>query len=123
MLNKSSIEVYGIPNCGTCKKAIKWLEDNNVDYQFINTKDNPPSTTMIENWVKTLSSKAMRNTSGKSYRDLGDDKKTWTDQQWIQAFAADAMLLKRPLFVKDNRAVLVGFRASETEIKDKLGVS
>ena len=29
------------------------------------------------------------------------------------------MLLKRPLFVKDNQAVLVGFRASETEIKEK----
>ncbi|MGL6339052.1 MAG: arsenate reductase family protein, partial [Waterburya sp.] len=42
-----SIQVYGIPNCGTCKKAIKWLQDNNVDYQFINTKDNPPNTAMI----------------------------------------------------------------------------
>jgi len=118
-----SIQVYGIPNCGTCKKAIKWLQDHSVDYQFINTKDNPPNTAMIKDWVKSLGNKAMRNTSGKSYRDLGDEKKTWTDQQWIKAFAEDAMLLKRPLFVKDNQAVLVGFRASEAEIKEKLGVS
>jgi arsenate reductase len=33
-----SIQVYGIPNCGTCKKAFKWLEDNGVEYEFINTK-------------------------------------------------------------------------------------
>ncbi|BAZ43720.1 hypothetical protein NIES4102_07210 [Chondrocystis sp. NIES-4102] len=118
-----SILIYGIPNCGTCKKAIKWLEDHDIAYQFINTKDSPPSQTMIEEWVKTLGSKAMRNTSGKSYRALGDDKKTWTDQQWITAFSEDAMLIKRPLFVKDNQAVLVGFRAMEAEIKDKLGVS
>jgi arsenate reductase (glutaredoxin) len=118
-----SIQVYGIPNCGTCKKALKWLQEHNVDYQFINTKDNPPNTVMIKDWVMILGNKAMRNTSGKSYRDLGDEKKTWTDQQWIKAFAEDAMLLKRPLFVKDNQAVLVGFRASETEIKEKLGVS
>jgi arsenate reductase len=117
-----SIQIYGIPNCGTCKKAIKWLQDHNVDYQFINTKDNPPNTTMIKEWVKALGNKAMRNTSGKSYRDLGEEKKTWTDQQWIKAFAEDAMLLKRPLFVRDNQAVLVGFRASEAEIKEKLGV-
>ncbi|MDJ0597093.1 MAG: Spx/MgsR family RNA polymerase-binding regulatory protein [Pleurocapsa sp. MO_226.B13] len=117
-----TIKVYGIPNCGTCKKAIKWLQENNVDYEFINTKDNPPDEETIANWVKTLGNKPMRNTSGKSYRAIGEEKKTWTDEQWIKAFANDAMLLKRPLFVRDNQAVLVGFRASEAEIEEKLEV-
>ena len=117
-----SIQVYGIPNCGTCKKAIKWLQENNIDYKFVNTKDNPPEPEHIASWVATLGNKPMRNTSGKSYRALGEAKKTWTDEQWIRAFSEDAMLLKRPLFVKDNRAVLVGFRASETEIKKNLGI-
>lgn len=112
--------VYGIPNCGTCKKAIQWLEDNQVSYQFINTKENPPPQDSIEHWVKSLGVKSMRNTSGLSYRALGEEKKTWTDQQWIEAFAKDAMLLKRPLFVKDNQAVLVGFRANETVKKELL---
>ncbi len=115
-----TIKIYGIPNCGTCKKAIKWLQENDVDYEFINTKDNPPDRATIALWVKTLGNKPMRNTSGKSYRAIGEEKKTWTDEQWIKAFANDAMLLKRPLFVKDNQAVLVGFRASEAEIKKKL---
>ena len=117
-----TIKVYGIPNCGTCKKAIKWLQENNVDYEFINTKDHPPDEATITNWVKTLGNKPMRNTSGKSYRAIGEEKKTWTDEQWIKAFANDAMLLKRPLFVRDNQAVLVGFRASEAEIEEKLEV-
>ncbi|GAB4525074.1 MAG: Spx/MgsR family RNA polymerase-binding regulatory protein [Pleurocapsa sp.] len=115
-----SLKIYGIPNCGTCKKAIKWLQENNIDYEFINTKDNTPNQTTITSWVESLGSKPMRNTSGKSYRALGEAKKTWTDQQWIEAFSQDAMLLKRPLFVKDDRAILVGFRASETELKEKL---
>ena len=117
-----SIKVYGIPNCGTCKKAIKWLEANSVDYEFINTKDHPPEKSRLTAWVKALGNKPMRNTSGKSYRALGEEKKTWTDQQWIEAFANDAMLLKRPLLVKDNQAVLVGFRAAEADIKAKLEV-
>ena len=118
----TKIRVYGIPNCGTCKKAIAWLEDNNLEYEFINTKENPPTEIEIANWVEVLGSKSMRNTSGKAYRALGEDRNTWTDRQWIDAFSEDVMLLKRPLFVRGDRAVLVGFRAKETEIKEKLGV-
>jgi arsenate reductase len=116
-----SIQVYGIPNCGTCKKAFNWLQANNIDYEFINTKQTPPTREQIQNWVKSLGCAAMRNTSGQSYRALSDEKKTWTDQQWIDTFALDAMLLKRPLFVKDGTAVLVGFR-DEAVVKTKLGL-
>ncbi|MGP1383179.1 MAG: Spx/MgsR family RNA polymerase-binding regulatory protein [Thainema sp.] len=117
-----TLEVYGIPNCGTCKKALKWLDDNQVEYEFINTKEQPPSREQIADWVTAFGSKPMRNTSGGSYRALGEEKKTWSDAQWVDAFAQDAMLLKRPLFVKDGSAVLVGFRAKEDEIRSQLGV-
>lgn len=116
-----SLQVYGIPNCVTCKKAFQWLEDHSIEYEFINTKENPPTLKMIQSWVKTLGSKPMRNTSGQSYRTLGEEKRTWTDEQWIEAFAKDAMLLKRPLFVKEGAAVLVGFREKEDVIREKLG--
>lgn len=116
-----SIQVYGIPNCSTCKKALQWLQANQVDYDFINTKEHPPTRAMIQAWVASLGAKSMRNTSGQSYRALGDEKKTWNDAEWVNAFAQDAMLLKRPLFVKEGDAVLVGFRASEAELQQTLG--
>jgi arsenate reductase len=28
------LKVYGIPNCDTVKKAITWLKDHNVTYEF-----------------------------------------------------------------------------------------
>ena len=117
-----SIKVYGIPNCGTCKKAFQWLEDNSIAYEFINTKENPPTEQMITEWVQSLGAKPMRNTSGKSYRAFGEEKKTWDDVRWIAEFSKDAMLLKRPLFVKDGQAVLVGFRAKEADLRAKLGL-
>lgn len=110
-----SLKVYGIPNCGTCKKAIAWLEDKGIDHTFINTKENQPTKAMIEQWVGELTARPMRNTSGKSYRAIGEEKKEWSDEQWIDAFAEDAMLLKRPLFEKDGKAVMVGFRAKEED--------
>ncbi|MCA6589910.1 MAG: Spx/MgsR family RNA polymerase-binding regulatory protein [Pseudanabaena sp. M090S1SP1A06QC] len=113
------IQVYGIPSCGTCKKAIAWLEDQGIAYEFINTKDYPPSRTTIAEWVNVLGERAMRNTSGQSYRALNSAKETWTHIQWIEVYAKDAMLLKRPLFVKDGKVIAVGFRNSEN-LKQKL---
>ncbi len=117
-----SLQVYGIPNCGTCKKALMWLQNQKVDYEFIDTKEKSPTVEMIQSWVESLGSKSMRNTSGQSYRALGEEKQAWTDEQWVEAFSKDAMLLKRPLFVKDQKAVMVGFRATEDALRDKLGL-
>ena len=116
------IQVYGIPNCGTCKKAFTWLNNNGVEYEFVDTKEQPPSQAMIQAWVEVLGSKPMRNTSGQSYRSLGAEKENWTEDQWAEAFAQDAMLLKRPLFVKDGTAVLVGFRDKDEVIRQKLKI-
>ncbi|MEX0269854.1 Spx/MgsR family RNA polymerase-binding regulatory protein [Leptolyngbyaceae cyanobacterium UHCC 1019] len=118
-----SIQVYGIPNCGTCKKAFTWLKNQGVEYEFIDTKEQPPNQETIQAWVEALGVKPMRNTSGQSYRSLGAEKDSWTEDQWVAAFAKDAMLLKRPLFVKDGAAVLVGFRDQEVVIRQKLGIA
>ena len=117
-----SLQVYGIPNCGTCKKAFSWLDSSSVAYEFINTKEQPPSQALLQSWVEALGSKPMRNTSGQSYRALGTTKDDWTEAQWVEAFAKDAMLLKRPLFVKDGNAVMVGFKDKPEVIREKLGV-
>jgi arsenate reductase (glutaredoxin) len=109
MGKRKMLEVYGIPTCSTCQKALKWLDAQDIAYKFINTKEAAPTTPQITQWVETLGNK-LRNTSGLSYRALGVEKDTWQDADWIKAFAADAMLLKRPLFVLEDRAIYTGFR-------------
>jgi arsenate reductase (glutaredoxin) len=116
-----SLKVYGIPTCSTCTKALKWLDGQGVTYEFINTKTAPPDRAMIRDWVKTLGNKPLRNTSGQSYRAIGPTKDSWADEEWIDAFAQDAMLLKRPVFVQDNQAVFVGFR-DPAAAKQSLGL-
>jgi arsenate reductase (glutaredoxin) len=116
-----TLQVFGIPNCGTCKKALQWLDERKIPYTFINTKEQPPTHQLLQEWVETLGEKPLRNTSGQSYRALGEAKQAWSDAQWVEAFAQDAMLIKRPLFVKDGKAVMTGFRASEAVLKETLG--
>ena len=116
------IQIYGIPTCGTCKKALQWLDAHEIGYEFINTKEQPPSPEQITSWVQSLGYRPLRNTSGQSYRALGEVKGTWTDAKWMTAFSDDAMLLKRPIFVKDGIAIAVGFR-NVTEIEKRLRVT
>jgi arsenate reductase (glutaredoxin) len=116
------LQVFGIPTCSTCTKALKWLDAQDVAYSFINTKLQPPSAATIAAWVAALGNAPLRNTSGQSYRALGTTKADWDDADWVKAFSADAMLLKRPLFVLDGVAIAVGFR-EPAALAARLGLS
>ena len=107
------LTLYGIPTCNSCKKAMKWLNEQNISFTWINTRETPPSKEQITNWIASIGNKSLRNTSGGSYRNLPVDKKDWNDVQWAEAFSKDAMLLKRPLIEKDGVALCTGFRNSD----------
>ncbi len=114
------ITVYGIPNCDTVKKARRWLDARGVEHQFVDFRKNPVPAQTVGSWVSSLGSKAMKNTSGGSYRALGDEKKTWDDDAWAAAFAKDPMLIKRPLIERDGVAVQAGFRGTDAELEGRL---
>jgi arsenate reductase (glutaredoxin) len=116
----TALLVYGIPTCSTCKRALNWLDAHAIAYTFIDTRQTPPSAAMIGAWVQTLGSKAMRNTSGQAYRNLDASRSQWDDARWIAEFAREPMLLKRPLFVRDNQAIMVGFRGDDEAIARSL---
>jgi len=112
--------VYGIPTCQTVKKARRWLADRGVEAEFVNLRSAPPSREHVSKWIDAFGSKPMRNTSGGSYRALPPEKKTWDDATWLDHFAGDPMLLKRPIIEKDGEPVLVGFRGSDEDLEGRL---
>jgi arsenate reductase (glutaredoxin) len=103
------LSVYGITTCGTVKKARAWLDGRRVAYEWVDMRTSPPDRARITRWVKKLGAKALRNTSGGAYRALGPEKDTWIDAAWIDAFAHDAMLIKRPIIERDGEPASVGF--------------
>lgn len=117
-----ALTLYGIPTCGTVKKARAWLDARGVAYAFVDFRAAPPSRDTVASWVAALGAAPMRNTSGGAYRALPDDKATWTDDRWIDAFAADSMLIRRPLVVRDGAAVQVGWRGTDAQLAAALGV-
>lgn len=117
-----SLTIYGIPTCNTCKKARKWLTDKGISHTWVNLRDSAPTQEQCTQWVTDLTAKPLKNTSGGSYRALGEEKQTWSDAEWALAFANDPMLLKRPVVVKDGHAIFTGFKGSDEEIALRLNI-
>ena len=106
----SDLVVWGIPSCSTVKKARTFLTDRGLAHRFADLRTAPPSSSTIQGWAAAFGTKALRNTSGGSYRALPADKDGWTDARWIEAFAGDPMLIKRPVIERDGAPVMVGFK-------------
>ena len=116
------IKVYCYSRCGTCKKALKWLDENNIEREDIDIKTvHPDKDTLKKYYAQSgLPLKRFFNTSGIPYRELGLSKKLpdLSEEEQLALLATDGMLVKRPLLVADDM-VLVGFR--EVEYEEKLG--
>ena len=116
------IKVYCYSRCSTCKKALKWLDDNNIKYELIDIKaDHPDEQTLREYYAKSgLPLKRFFNTSGIPYREMGLSKKLpeMSPDEQFALLATDGMLVKRPLLA-GNDFVLTGFKVDEWEEKLK----
>lgn len=110
--------VFEYPACSTCKKALKWLNDNGIAYENIHIVENPPTLDQLRTALRAsgLPIKRFFNTSGQSYRDggFGEKLKTISEEQALQALAADGKLIKRPLVIGiPGDKILVGFKEEE----------
>ena len=104
------------PKCTTCQKARKWLDENNIEYEFRDIKLENPSIEELTAWYK-LSGLPLRkffNTSGLLYKSMELKTKlpNMTDEEMLSLLATDGMLVKRPLAIGDDY-VLVGFKEAE----------
>ena len=115
------MRVYYYPVCSTCKKALKWLDENEISYEKKHIVDAKLTTKEIEDIYKKsgLPIQRLFNTSGKVYKELQlkDKLKDMTEKEKLELLASYGMLLKRPILVNRDMA-LIGFK--EEEYKEKL---
>jgi arsenate reductase len=115
------MRLYHYPNCSTCKKAIKFLDGLDLDYELVNISENPPSseelTRMLELQLGNL--RRLFNTSGQVYRELAmkDRLPGLEIGEALEILSCNGMLVKRPFLISEGLG-LVGFR--EEEWSDKL---
>ena len=102
--------------CTTCLKALKWLEDNHINFEERPIKEENPTYDELKAWYQMsgLPLKKFFNTSGLMYKDLGlkDKLPTMSEEEQLQLLATNGMLVKRPLVVEED-FVLTGFKEKE----------
>ena len=110
------ITVYCYSRCSTCKKALKWLDENGIEHEVLDIKEDHPDEDLLRKYyaMSGLPLKRFFNTSGIQYREMGLSKKLadMSEEEQIALLATDGMLVKRPLVVGDG-FVLTGFKENE----------
>ena len=101
------------PKCTTCKKAKKFLIDNNIEFEDRDITLNNQNEEELKKWIKLsgLDVKKFFNTSGILYREMNlkDKLKEMNEEEMIKLLATDGKLIKRPLLVSEE-GILVGFK-------------
>lgn len=108
--------------CSTCRKALKWLDENGITYEERSIVEENPTYEELKAWHERsgLPLKKFFNTSGMIYKDmkLKDRLPEMTEEEQLRLLATNGMLVKRPLVVAEDY-VLIGFK--ELEWDEKLG--
>ncbi|MCU5747084.1 arsenate reductase family protein [Staphylococcus sp. SQ8-PEA] len=110
------IKFYQYPNCTTCKKAAKFLQEYGVSYEPIDIVQHTPTYSELKEIVdaSNLEINKFFNTRGGKYRELNlkDKLKDMSYEEKLELLSSDGMLIKRPLAVMGDK-VTVGFKEDE----------
>ena len=111
-----TLKVIEYPKCTTCKKAMKWLQDNEIEFEKVHIVEEPPTADQLKAFheLSGLPLKKFFNTSGNKYKELGlkDKLADMTEEEQYKLLASDGMLIKRPI-VTDGKKLTLGFKESD----------
>ena len=106
---------YSYLKCSTCRKATKWLESNDFEFQLIDIVKEPPLFNYLNLALEQYSydKKRIFNTRGKAFKSLNLDIDRLSKEEIIQLLLSDGKLIKRPFLVYEENKVILGFNEIE----------
>ena len=106
-------KMYGIPNCDTIKKARKWLEANDVAYEFYDYKKLGVPEKELKRWVNEAGWETVLNKRGTTWRKLDDDtKNNISEASAIKIMLENPSIIKRPV-LESGKSLLIGFKEAD----------
>jgi arsenate reductase (glutaredoxin) len=104
------VKIYGIPNCGSVKKAFVWLNKNAIKFEFIDFKKEGVTAEKITSWLEHQPMDILLNRKGTTWKGLTGvaQKKAKNEKDAIKLMIENTSLIKRPV-IEFEKNVLVGY--------------
>lgn len=117
-----TVNIYGLSNCDTCKKARNWLTRFGVAHEFVDYREQRQSPETLKSWASQIGGwDKLINRASTTWRTLPDARKTpHSDPEWTLLLKEYPALVKRPVVVTDDGIVTVGF--TDNTFKLRFGV-
>ncbi|MBM6551658.1 ArsC family reductase [Marinomonas ostreistagni] len=105
--------IYGIKNCDTMKKALRWLDEHNVQYTFHDYRKDGLTKAQLETWITSLGWEALVNKRGTTWRKLDPAvQEAMNDQAAIAVLLEQPAMIKRPL-LEHQDTITLGFKPEQ----------
>jgi Spx/MgsR family transcriptional regulator len=107
--------LYGIPNCGTVKKARAWLDERGIAYDFHDYKKAGLDEARLRGWVAELGWETLINKRGQMWRKLESEVRDNLDEaRAIAVMLETPTIIRRPV-LDTGDARHVGFTEQQYE--------
>jgi len=107
------LTVFGLKNCDTCRKVIKWLTAENIPYIFHDVRKDGIDRDKVAGWLEGIGWEVLLNRNSSTWRGLTDADKIGVDEtKAIELMILHPALIKRPVCDRDG-TILVGFKEAD----------
>lgn len=107
------MKIWKYNRCGSCRKAIKYLDENNISYEALEILETPPTVEDLREMLGYLDGniKKLFNTSGVKYREgnYKDKVKSYSPEEAFEVLTNEGALIKRPFILGESKGT-VGFK-------------
>ncbi|WED21128.1 ArsC family reductase [Vibrio sp. JC009] len=108
-----TVTMYGIPNCDTIKKAKKWLQAAEIEFEFHDYRKQGVDEALVKTFCDQLGWEQVLNKRGTTYRQLTQEQKDTLDENSaIKLLVEFPAMIKRPILSIDG-SYHIGFKAEQ----------
>jgi len=106
------LTVYGIKQCDTCRKALKWLTGQGIAHNFHDFRSDGLQAAMLRAWLASSFGGKLVNRRSTTWRQLSDEQRDFEGEALLELLLQYPTLIKRPVFVTGD-IVAIGFNPKE----------
>ena len=99
--------IYGIETCDKVKKAVSWLQNNGVEYQYVDLRSKTFDNSKVDDWLSQVGSEKLLNKKSRTWRNLDESiTSNLQDSHILSLLVEYPTLIKRPILESSGKLII-----------------